>query len=986
MMEGVDVPHPVYGMKIGLAHAIAQGVSTSCGLLFPFMPGVNSWSLVLIFCCALFSILFFRLHSKRQALANMKMGTGIDEIEIYERVRLSAQLMLTCAVMWGLLVFLYFFAWLAPIFASPGSWMASPAIPMVSSCFCEIWSKILFLLIIVDVHEAVFDDGARAERRLEELRNMMGVVWDSSSDIIALSVRGSKSGMISAMVSPTYLKLEASDDERNSHDDDGALSSLLFEFGPIEFEQKKSTQDKDDYDVDLGGFDQSPEDEIVMKRMHCIQLLGPRSNVKEATLCKAASASRKQSLSAMCKLLSRAWKTSNKQRETLLMHDLVRNSEDGLTKVRCEAMVTRLESDALVVVVRDISERTKRFEAEKRVVVETTAREKDAEANRFTRHEVKNGLLAAIGLCDSLREAFGFVEEGTAPLARSGNSSASLKLACEPEPVSAVTTIGEEKSSTDCSVTGLSEAVAALQKLQKSGLTERSNNSLNMLHQQPRFDIKRCVHELDATLREVLDTILAEAMARDVIHESYEPKVERVDISSLLYGVRGCQAKQDRFPLVMRPDPMPEFLLDPQLIRYVHRNAVSNAVKYGLQGGIVSTEVRFDREKSELQLSVTNMPGVNHGALRQMGKKAELAVFEPGKRLHPLLTSGDFKQQVMMQRVCSRTLLSPSDMSHSSGDGAWIMYKCAKTLGGNCSIRFGEARTVFTLRCPARAVETSPGRNQSNDFTDFCLGPNTWGIAIDDSKIQRKLMERFLSLVGVDKSRCIVLGKNAEEIRGFIKTAIKCIEDHENDQFLIIVDENLDITEGATHQDTVSGSRCVEKMREILLPEDERRILTLVRSANDSAKDISLYKQRAHGFLPKAPIRRDRVLEMIAPLWIQRFSSSIWADTRLSETGNQSAGDSSDGNGDMQISSSDLMQSLELIDALCTQGDPSALPLRWPVIWDKLHLLKGDLKTMTDGVRVTAILEAIDRLRGPDLPEDFIERWNLIKSLVISVL
>eukprot|EP00957_Ditylum_brightwellii_P002773 213069-Ditylum_brightwellii.AAC.1 len=88
-------------------------------------------------------------------------------------------------------------------------------------------------------------------------------------------------------------------------------------------------------------------------------------------------------------------------------------------------------------------------------------------------------------------------------------------------------------------------------------------------------------------------------------------------------------------------------------------------------------------------------------------------------------------------------------------------------------------------------------------------------------------MEHFLSLGGVDKSQYIALGKNTEKICGFIKTAIECIEDHENDQFLIIVDENLDIAEGAMHQDTVLGSRYVEKMQEILLPEDEQERCTL---------------------------------------------------------------------------------------------------------------------------------------------------------------
>ena len=87
------------------------------------------------------------------------------------------------------------------------------------------------------------------------------------------------------------------------------------------------------------------------------------------------------------------------------MHDLTKKEGYTREQIQCEANVTRMEENSLIIVVRDISERFRRFEAEKRIVSETTARLKDEAANRFTKHEVKNGLLAAIGLCDSLREA-----------------------------------------------------------------------------------------------------------------------------------------------------------------------------------------------------------------------------------------------------------------------------------------------------------------------------------------------------------------------------------------------------------------------------------------------------------------------------------------------------------------------------------------------------------------------------------------------------
>jgi hypothetical protein len=67
----------------------------------------------------------------------------------------------------------------------------------------------------------------------------------------------------------------------------------------------------------------------------------------------------------------------------------------------CELKVSASMDNARIVVVRDVTERYRRFEAERRNM-ESLARQQDAQAiNRFTRHEV-NGLLVGIELCDSL--------------------------------------------------------------------------------------------------------------------------------------------------------------------------------------------------------------------------------------------------------------------------------------------------------------------------------------------------------------------------------------------------------------------------------------------------------------------------------------------------------------------------------------------------------------------------------------------------------
>ena len=64
---------------------------------------------------------------------------------------------------------------------------------------------------------------------------------------------------------------------------------------------------------------------------------------------------------------------------------------------------SELERSNRVIVIRDITDRVRRIEAEKEVLSAAVAREKDDEANRFTRHEVKNSVLAALTQCDQLR-------------------------------------------------------------------------------------------------------------------------------------------------------------------------------------------------------------------------------------------------------------------------------------------------------------------------------------------------------------------------------------------------------------------------------------------------------------------------------------------------------------------------------------------------------------------------------------------------------
>lgn len=435
---------------------------------------------------------------------------------------------------------------------------------------------------------------------------MMSIVWENSSDVIGLSIQKSTGG-VTTLLSPTFLKLYAenlnyddfsTDDNRDSYAEN-SIKKANSKGAAFELDAKYFSLDSDLGKCDVSKIIPSCVYEVEFGK-HVHSHVGGFSSGRVVPPPMSESKASKEDLGPISELVVKAWKTKNET--NMILHDLVRMRNKQKETIRCEANITRLEENALVIVVRNISERFHRFEAEKKAVSELTARMKDAAANRFTRHEVKNGILAAIGLCDSLKDA-------------------------------------------------IVKRADAQQHTEDHG--------------------KILLLELDKTLHEILDTILAEAMARDVIHEVYEPKKENVDVTQLIRSTMNSsvsQAAMERFPVVTEPSPLPNMALDPQLLKYIHRNAMSNACKYGKRGGMVTTEIKWDSKDSTLLMNVINQPGSNHAEIVKLGRAASEIIFSPSNRLQ------------------IHSINDIDDTSHSAGDGAWVMLKCAKTLGGNCKI------------------------------------------------------------------------------------------------------------------------------------------------------------------------------------------------------------------------------------------------------------------------------------------------------------
>jgi hypothetical protein len=320
----------------------------------------------------------------------------------------------------------------------------------------------------------------------------------------------------------------------------------------------------------------------------------------------------------------------------------------------------------------------------------------------------------------------------------------------------------------------------------------------------------------------------------------------------------------------------------------------------------------------------------------------------------------------------------------SSGNGVWVMQKCAEAHGGSCVIRFEPERTTFRFTCevdsfiaPRRSFST-----QSSASGDaFSLPAGTWGIAVDDSNIQRKLMDRFMKRAGIPENRRIILGETADQVLSMDSTVAGLMARHRNDKFILIVDENLDVAvSGALHQ-TISGSQCVERLRKRLDPMTECRLLALIRSANDALPDVQLYKARAHGYLHKEPMQKD-VLEVIRPWWMERFAQ---ANDNSNEPPCTCDSDTDD---PYEPSRDEIFESVEMINELA--GEQRALgEERWSEVREKIHMLKGDVKTLESqkAEAISTLVGQLDQLLDhPNLPEAFSEQWAETRSLLDSCL
>ena len=96
-----------------------------------------------------------------------------------------------------------------------------------------------------------------------------------------------------------------------------------------------------------------------------------------------------------------------------------------------------------------------------------------------------------------------------------------------------------------------------------------------------------------------------------------------------------------------------------------------------------------------------------------------------------------------------------------------------------------------------REEEEKEKSDAAIDYSDFCIPQTTHALAIDDSKIQRKLLGKIFENAGIPSDKCTICGDGYSEIMGFEDYVVKFMSSHDGYVF-IIVDENLDFMDETT--------------------------------------------------------------------------------------------------------------------------------------------------------------------------------------------
>ena len=314
---------------------------------------------------AAFLPIFPRILHKRKAYLQAREGKTFLELEHYDRIRFSYYLILTCGFVWSVLVVAYFANFALHRRLPVTHWLRTYPIAMIVDAAFDVLAKAIYMKLIVDVHFLVFDSEGRTQRQLSELRSLMNVLWDSSSDVIIISVR--HADKIASMMSPSYPKLVGATVP-------AALKGRKTTALMLEMELSTLTSVIDN---DIDG--ESSQSHTWASYVDSSEM--PYGRDRKTVLHKLEAAD--SEVTKAISLVGAAWNRfskPDKDDSSLVMFPL--ECIDG-SKRKCEIRVSYHTNNSIIAVVRDVTERYRRFEAERRAHSEVLARQRDAQSVSF---------------------------------------------------------------------------------------------------------------------------------------------------------------------------------------------------------------------------------------------------------------------------------------------------------------------------------------------------------------------------------------------------------------------------------------------------------------------------------------------------------------------------------------------------------------------------------------------------------------------------
>jgi len=371
LCDAVHVPKSKTALRKAIWVSTGQSLACVFGLVAPFLPGPVTWGIGLVSAISLFFPIFPRLVDKFRVSSRARKGKSFSEIERYNRHRFSFQLLLVCAILWLFLVVLFFLNAYIHVFTPEDHFLRPYPLAMYSDVIFDVVSKSQYMRYIVDAHKLVFHSEGLAQRQLIELRRLMSALWESSSDMIILSVRHEMKCL--TLFSPGFSVLLSGAPNDRIHSQKALVLEIQLEASTFEeafretdivamVQQGDTSLIKEAYFIDSTEFSFD-----TLQQSHKRHPIDPRS-------IEARTAHR---------LVRETWSTLRVPEATIikpLLCDFDRL--DGST-CHCEMKVIPHDENGMIAVVRDVTERVLRVEADRKAEAESLKRQKEAHSVRF---------------------------------------------------------------------------------------------------------------------------------------------------------------------------------------------------------------------------------------------------------------------------------------------------------------------------------------------------------------------------------------------------------------------------------------------------------------------------------------------------------------------------------------------------------------------------------------------------------------------------